>query len=259
MIPITLLLKISIPPVLVALMSLAARRYGPTFGGLIMGLPWMTGPVLFFLALDKGQDFAIRACTGVELATLGIGAFLLAFGIASRWLAWWGCLAVAITAYVSVGFITQGITATLGIATLAAMSALIATFLLMPKPRGTLKPFATPHWDIAARMAATFILVAGIMTGADALGPQRSGILASFPVIVTVIGSFTQAQSGSNAVVRIFRGVSLSLLAFAAFFFVLGSSLPHYGIVPAFGLAALTALTISGLLITWNTWRIKRV
>jgi hypothetical protein len=258
MIPLTLLLKIAIPPVLVAFMSLAARRFGPTFGGLIMGLPWMTGPVLFFLALDRGDDFVVRACTGVELATLGISAFLLAFGLASRWLPWWGCIAVAITTYGLAGLLTQGIETTLGLATLAAATSLLVTYSVMPRPKSAVKPSAPPRWDIAARMAATFALVAGIMSGADLLGPQRSGILASFPVIVTVIGSFTQAQSGSDAVLRALRGVSLSLLAFAAFFFVLGSSLPTTGLVSAFALSALTALTISALLITWNVWSIRR-
>ena len=135
MISLALLAKIAIPPVLVAFMSLAARRYGPAFGGLIMGLPWMTGPVLLFLALDKGTDFAVSACTGVELATLGIGAYLLTFGVASRLLPWWGCLVVAITAYLAAAFGTQTIQTTLGAATLAAATALLLTYAALPRPK----------------------------------------------------------------------------------------------------------------------------
>jgi hypothetical protein len=252
--PITLLFKIAVPPLLVAFMSLAARRFGPTFGGLIMGLPWMTGPVLFFLALDKGEDFAIRACTGVELAVLGISAFLLTFGVASRRFKWWGCVIVAMAAYASVAALTQFVDVSLTGATLMGVAALLATYWLLPKPQSARAPLQPPAWDIAARMFATFVLVAVIMTGADLLGPQRSGILASFPVIVTVIGSFTQSQSGSDAVLRMLRGISLSLLAFAAFFLVLGHALPRFGIVPSFIVAAVTALSISALLITWNQW-----
>ena len=258
MIPIALLAKIAIPPVLVAFMSLAARRYGPAFGGLIMGLPWMTGPVLLFLALDKGTDFAVAACTGVELATVGIGAYLLAFGVASRVLPWWGCLAIAIAAYLAAAFVTQSIQTTLGVAALAAVTALLLTYAALPKPKLQPAHAKPPVWDIAARMAVTLMLVAVIMTGADVLGPQRSGILASFPVIVTVIGSFTQAQSGSDAVLSALRGVSLSLLAFVAFFFVLGSTLPTLGIGAAFALSAITALSISALLIGCNRWMARR-
>jgi hypothetical protein len=253
-----LLFKIAIPPVLVAGMSLAARRYGPAFGGLILGLPWMTGPVLFFLALDKGEAFAIKACTGVELAVAGISAFLLAFGVLSRVAPWWLCLMAAVSAYLATAFVTQDIQTSLPIAAAAAAALLLLTYTLLPRPKGPPKPMAPPAWDIAARMAATFVLVAGIITGADLLGPQRSGILASFPVIVTVIGSFTQAQSGSDAVLRVFRGVSLSLLSFAAFFLVLGHALPVLQMPVAFALSAATALSISAALVFWNRWSAPR-
>ena len=73
------LLKIAVPPVLVAAMSLAARRWGPTVGGLLMGLPWMTGPILFFLALDNGGEFAVAACAGIQLGVICIYAFILAY------------------------------------------------------------------------------------------------------------------------------------------------------------------------------------
>ena len=55
-----LLLKLMIVPVLVALMSLAARRFGPKIGGLLIGLPWMTGPVIFFLGLERGDAHAAQ-------------------------------------------------------------------------------------------------------------------------------------------------------------------------------------------------------
>ena len=62
-----LLLKIAVSPILVAVVSLAARWWGPTVGALLMGLPWLTGPVLYFLAVDKGTDFGVGASAGVVL------------------------------------------------------------------------------------------------------------------------------------------------------------------------------------------------
>src|SRR5436190_1911475 len=78
--PMAFLLKIAVPPFLVAAMSLAARWWGPTIGGLLLGMPWMTGPVLFFLALDKGEDFAVGACAGIELGVVCVAAFMVAYG-----------------------------------------------------------------------------------------------------------------------------------------------------------------------------------
>ena len=102
------LLKIAVPPVLVAAMSLAARRWGPTVGGLLMGLPWMTGPILFFLALDKGVEFAVTACTGIQLGVIGIYAFILAYVATSVVARWPVCLVAATVAFAAVAWLVQG-------------------------------------------------------------------------------------------------------------------------------------------------------
>ena len=102
------LLKITVPPILVAVMSLAARRWGPTVGGLLMGLPWMTGPVLFFLALDKGGDFAVAACAGIQLGVICIYAFILAYAPTSFVAPWPVCLLAATIAFGAVAWLVQG-------------------------------------------------------------------------------------------------------------------------------------------------------
>lgn len=51
--------KIFAVPILVALATLAIRRWGAAIGGLLTGLPFMTGPTSFFLAIDQGVDFAM--------------------------------------------------------------------------------------------------------------------------------------------------------------------------------------------------------
>ncbi len=249
-----LILKISVPPVLVALMSLAARRWGPTFGGLIMGLPWMTGPVLFFLGLDKGIPFLVEASRGAVLAVWGMGAFILAFGWgAARGLSSGLSVAAAIAGYVAVGLVTQTLAVPLWLAVVVAAVVLIATNGLLPLPRRAVTLGGLPAWDIPARMVATFLLVTVIMITTDVLGPQRSGIIASYPVILTVIGVFTQRQWGADSLLRVLSGISRSLLAFVGFFAVVGFSAPWLGLTASYLAASLTALTISGLLVGLNS------
>ncbi len=246
---IILLAKIAVPPILVALMSLAARRFGPTIGGLFIGLPWMTGPVLFFLAHDKGEAFAIRACLGIELAVWGMGAFILAFGILARFVAWPFCLVAAIAGYLGVACVTRDLDMPLWAAAAGGVATLLATAFLLPKPRAAVAMGPLPWWDIPARMATTFCLVAGIMFGADRLGPQLSGILASYPVILTVIASFTLQQWGPDAVLRIYKSSALSLIGFVLFFLVIGYGMPVMGLTAAFATAALASVAFSGALI----------
>src|SRR5215470_1964855 len=193
------LLKVAVPPILVAAMSLAARRWGPTVGGLLMGLPWMTGPVLFFLGLDKGGEFAVAASAGIELGVVCICAFMLAYAAVSLIAPWPFCLAAATLAFWIVGGIVQSEPIPLLPAAAAALAALVATYYLLPRPRTPGSPAPLPWWDIPARMLATFLLVAATMSSADRLGPQLSGLVSTYPVILVVVGCFTHHQWGVDA------------------------------------------------------------
>ena len=249
------LLKIAVPPILVALMSLAARRWGPTVGGLLIGLPWMTGPVLFFLGLDKGGEFAVAASAGIQLGVVCICAFVLAYSAMSQVAPWPFCLAAATLSFWSVSWVVQGEPIALLPAAAAALASIVATYYLLPWPRGPGAPAPLPWWDIPARMLTTLLLVAVIMSSADRLGPQLSGLVSTYPVILIVVGCFTHHQWGVEAVWRVLRGLTVSLTNFIAFFLVVGLTLPAVGLVPAFVLAAATALATSSLLIAFNRRR----
>ncbi len=252
------LLKIALPPVLVAIMTLATRVWGPTVGGLLLGLPWMTGPVLFFLARDKGIAFAVGACTGIELGVVCICAYLLAYGLMTALASWPLCLAAAAAAFAGSAWGLQDIELPLWAAAGLAAVGLLATALLMPRAHASVPSAVPPWWDIPARMAVTFGLVAVIMLSADLLGPQLSGIVATYPAIFTVLGAFTHHQWGRDAVRRLLRGLAISLISFVAFFLVVGRTAPWAGVEEAFVLASLPAVAISALLLQASRLRAGR-
>ncbi|MEZ5842882.1 MAG: hypothetical protein R3D27_04030 [Hyphomicrobiaceae bacterium] len=245
-----LILKITLTPILVAGMSLAAKRFGPTIGGLLMGLPWMTGPILLFLALEKGSPFAINASIGVLIAVAAIAGFLLAYAWAARRFSWPISLVAASMMFWSIGC---GLTyVPMGVIEGAALGAgaLLAAFLLMPRLAEPEGPRALPWWDIPMRMIATAAMVAAISFAADRIGARLSGVVASFPVITTVVGCFTHARWGAAAVVRILTAMTLSLMAFVAFFTVTALGLERLDIGTAFGLATLSGICVSALIIS---------
>ena len=59
-----LLLKLILTPLLIGSVSLAGRRWGPTVGGLLVALPLTSGPILFFLALERGAPFTVNTALG---------------------------------------------------------------------------------------------------------------------------------------------------------------------------------------------------
>jgi hypothetical protein len=255
------LIKIAITPLLVAAVSLAARWWGPTIGGILMGLPWFTGPVLFVLVQDKGIDFGVAACIGIELGVLCISAFILAYGLISISARWPLSLAGAIAAFAAGAWATQGPALAGGYLTplwTAAglgLLALVTTYLLLPRPRTPPSLQPLPWWDIPMRMAATGALVTVLMLTADAMGPQLSGIVSTYPVILTVIGTFTHHRWGREAVWRVLRGLTVSLGAFVAFFLVVGLTLPAYGLPASYALAAMVALVMTTGLFFLNRGR----
>ena len=243
------LLKIALPPLLVAAVSLAARRWGPTVGGLLLGLPWMTGPVLFFLALDKGTDFAVDACTGIELGVVCIAAFMLAYGAVSAFGRWPVSLAAAAVAFGASAWAIKDVALTLPASAAAAAVSLAVVYLLLPRWRTPAVSAALPWWDIPARMLTAFTLVTIIMLSADALGPRLSGIVSTYPAMMTVVGAFTHHQWGREAVLHMLHGLALSMLMFVVFFLAVGLSLPSVGLEPSFAVAAALVLAIDAILL----------
>ena len=79
----TLALKLVLTPALIAAASLAGRRWGPAISGWLVGLPFTSGPIAFFLALAHGNSFAAAAATGTLAGAFSQAAFCLAYA----WLA----------------------------------------------------------------------------------------------------------------------------------------------------------------------------
>ena len=53
-----LLVKLLLVPGLIGGITLAGRRWGPAVAGWLSGFPVVTGPILLFVALEQGPQFA---------------------------------------------------------------------------------------------------------------------------------------------------------------------------------------------------------
>src|SRR3990172_1682278 len=83
-----LLLKLILVPVLIGALSLAGRRWGPAVGGWLAGLPWTSGPVALFLALEQGTTFASNAAQGTLMGLVSVAAFCLAYSVTAGRRGW---------------------------------------------------------------------------------------------------------------------------------------------------------------------------
>jgi hypothetical protein len=245
--PMIIALKLLITPVLIAMVSLAGRRWGPAVSGLLIGLPLTSGPISFILARQYGTAFAVQAATGTILGQASMCLFALAFSRAAQRMKWPFCAVLSLIVFFSATVVWTRVPPRLLLAFGILMGLIATVLLLLPRIPAAAGVARLPKWDLPARMVVATLFVLALTTAAGALGPQLSGLLSPIPVFGLVLAAFTQHQSGPGAVTRLLRGVVLGSWAFGAFFLVVGGRLPTLGIGPTYALATLVALCASAI------------
>jgi hypothetical protein len=242
--PVTLLaVKLLLAPSFVVGASLAARRFGARVGGLIAGLPVVAGPIVLVYALAHGRSFAAGAATGTLLGLVSLIAFVVVYArLAARhaWpislLAGWLAFGIGTAAFSAVSLPA-------GVSLAVAGAGVFAGLLALPHAGdGHIAHPSPPAWDLPMRAGCALVLVLSLTAVAGWLGPQLSGLLAPFPIIATVLATFTHAQRGTDELLRLLRGLISGFGAFALFFFALAVSLRRLGTAESFALASAVAL-----------------
>lgn len=239
-----LLLKLTLTPLIVGGASLAARHWGASVGGWIVALPLTSAPVVFFLALDQGPAFAATAATGT-LAGLGIlGGWSLAYVRACRR----GPVAAVIAGTASFAALGLAVQPFLGLpfALLACLAvvAVAVALRLMPMARGERSAAPHPSWDLPARVIVGTTIVVTLTAVAPLLGAHLSGLVATYPVYVTVLAVFTQLREGPDGAVDVVRGLLMGLFGTIGFWVVVQPGLTLVGVVPAFLAGTVVAIGI---------------
>lgn len=245
-------LKLVLTPFLVGAASLAGRRWGPEVGGWLVGIPFTSGPIAFFLAVDHGTRFAATAAAGILAGTASQAAFCLAYAWVAQRTGWATSLAAATAAFIVITLASEAAVFATPL-TLAAMIGVLA-YSLWLMPRRVARPERAdvnfPRWDIPARMAVATVFVVVLTAAAPLLGPRLAGLIAPFPLYATVLAVFAHRLGGAAPAVGVLRGLLLGLFAFALFFFALAELLDGRGIVPAFAVAIVLALAAQGISLT---------
>lgn len=249
-----LALKLILTPALIALASLAGRRWGPVVSGWLVGLPFTSGPVILFLALNHGASFAATAAAGTLAGTVSQAAFSLGYGWVSLRYGLIPAVLAATLAFASLTALLQRLDLTLLVSFAAVILALLAALRLLPHIPPPAAPPPPPHWDLPLRMVVATCFVLLLTAVAPTLGPQLSGLLAPFPLYAGILAVFAHRLAGPAAAIGVLRGLLLGLFAFATFFLLVGALLVPAGIAPAFAAALAAALTLQGA----SLWLIRR-
>jgi hypothetical protein len=236
-----ILFKIILAPVLIALVSLAGRKWGPGVSGWLLGIPVNTGPILLFFALEQGREFTASASLGALLGVLAWAAFTLTYAWCCLRFPWWLCTIIGWTACGIAAWVLDLLNINLFWAFILVCGTLAATARFFPKPPAQTVAVAHSPYEIWLRMmtATVFIFV---LTGiARPLGPRASGILSAFPAFTTILAVFNHRLHASAAV-RVLKGISAGLYTAATFFLIIAVTIVRLGTTTAFVLAIVAGL-----------------
>jgi hypothetical protein len=242
-----LLLKLTLTPLLICGASLAARRWGPTIGGWIVGLPLTSGPVLLFIALEHGPSFAATTSVGTLLGIAAIAGFCVGF-IAGSTRGPAVAFGAATVAYIATGLVGQAFAGwPYPLLVLLAVGAIIVALLRLPATSARRSTTPHPRWDLPARVVVGTGLVLTLTSLAPLLGPTASGIATTFPVYVSVISVFAFLHDGRPAALGVLRGLLVGLFGTIGFYIAVHTLVEPAGVGPAFAVAVATSLSVSGL------------
>lgn len=241
-----LIFKLVVTPILILAVTLAARHGGPMVGGLLMGIPLVTGPISFIVALENGKDFAAIAGLGNLVGQVSVCLFCFAYArAASRYNAI-VCVLIATLVFFIATSLWNQISWSLLPAAAALLSAIADLSYRFPQVTGASRITQPPVWDVPLRMVVATGFVILLSTVSKYLGPQLSGLVAPFPTFVLILAVFTHSQNGAAAAIKLLRGVVTGSLSFAAFFICVSLAITRFEIATTYALAILAAILTSG-------------
>ncbi|MGH2865248.1 MAG: hypothetical protein ACRDJX_08370 [Solirubrobacteraceae bacterium] len=248
---ILLAVKLLLAPCFVMGASLVARRFGPRIGGLTAGLPVVAGPILLAYAIEHGRQFASTAAAGTLTGLVSLIAFVVVYGRLGQRVFWARSMLSGWLAFACATAVFSAIAPPLGVSLAMAAVALATGLAALPRPRSEQRiPAKPPRWDLPLRAACAAALVLTLTAVAGWLGPQVSGLLAPFPIIATVMATFTHAQRGTEQLMRLLRGLLSGFGAFALFCFSLALLLRDLSTAESFLVATSLALLAQATVMT---------
>ena len=245
-----LILKLTIVPLFIGLVTLAGRRWNSSIAGLLGAFPIVAGPIIVFIAYEQGTEFA----TSTSVSAISAVTCPIVFGLAYSWSctrwSWPISIAIALIAWTSNACLMTYINPGIELAITIALCSLLITPALLPKIAFSVLSKARVN-DIPIRMLVGALLTFIVTSLAALMGASWSGLLATFPVIGSVLSIFTHITLGPYQVIQFHRGMIRGFYSFVAFFICFSLLLNETPIWLAIVISALAAITTQ-IIIQWG-------
>lgn len=252
---IDILLKLGIAIAVVLAIASAAKRFGSSVGGILLGLPLGAGINFYFVYAEYGVAFTLRAVPwGIDglTATLAFGlCYVVAgrlIGVRSKALQIILTSLSATAVYFVVSLILRLIQADLVVGilvTILAAGSTVASLTLLKVPRHVTSADRDSIHLLVIRGLTAGLFVVAITAVAGRVGPAWTGLFSTFPVMLLPLLVLLHWDEGPRLYPGLIFGFSFSVLNLIAFFGLLELLLP----VLPFAIVYLIVYSVSALLL----------
>ncbi len=218
--------------------SLLAERAGPFVAAMIATLPISAGPVYVFLAWEHDAAFIEAGALGSMSSNLANAGLSLVYVLLAQRFGTVVSLGAGLLAW----FVGASILSAFALPFAALFGLTPLVFLALHRlvrPYLAVRPATPPGrpwYVIPLRAAAVAALAGTVSTVSSRVGPGWSGILATFPIVLSSLIAIIQPRVGGPASAAVIANTALGLLGFGFALALVHVSAVALGSWPALGL-----------------------
>lgn len=212
----TLAIKMAIAAGFVITATVVAERAGPFIGSLIVTLPISTGPAYVFIALDHDADFVARAALTSVYNNVPTVLYTVLFIFLAQRFNSFVSVGAGLAVWFASTFLLNQATWTLTPAILMNVVVVVIFFFIVIRFRDAPMPRLPLRFsELLLRAIIVSILIAAVVTLSFTIGPERTGILASFPATFTSTMFILHRRVGGKATAAVMAHSLVGLLGFS--------------------------------------------
>jgi hypothetical protein len=205
-------------PILVLLVSLAGRRWGPVAGGRLAALPLTSGPLVLVAAFGDHPGMARAMAQGVLAGLPAVVVFCAGYRFLAARRSWRASLVLAGSATAATAGLLSLVPLPMWVS--AAVICAAATVTMVRRVPLSDGRATAPGWEVLLRMVLTTAVVVTLSVVSQVADPRLAGVLAGFPALVSVLAPMAHRRDGAAAAIEVVHGLLAGLLPTLLFFVV---------------------------------------
>lgn len=253
----SLAIKVVFAATVVVSATAAAEKSGPLIAGLIIAMPLSIGPTYVMLALTTSPQFVAASALGSLGANAAVAVFAVVYVALARRVPMPLSLAPALLAWFGCGWLlprwSTAALPLLAISTLALGAAVLLTRHALAG--GKLLAGGKRWYDLPLRALFVGLLAGTVVTVSQVIGPDWTGLLAAFPLVLTTSIILMTPRVGAAATAAAMATAMQGIFIYPPALFLIHRYCVEWGVWWAFLAALVTIVAWAGLVYAWRTSR----